>query len=469
MFDSRNIFGFQPAETVARLIMIDLQEEGFVATLVGGCVRDYHLDVRPKDFDLATNADLDAVRRILDRRNMKALEVGAAFGILVASKGDIQIEIARFREESGYSDQRHPDQVSFVEDAELVDGIPNCVRKDAARRDLTYNALDFDGKNVFDPLDGLEDLKAGVTRFAGFAIDRIEEDPLRMLRYVRFLTRFGHDIDPEAFSAIEARKHLIGTVSAERVGDELTKILCGRNAGRGIMVMQQLGLLRHVLPEVADLCEENSDQHPAYHPEGNVLAHTCMMLDSIRRDFVNPTLAWGVLLHDVAKPMTHQVIHGIVTNRGHAEMGADIAEAILRGLKFSNQLIEDVKTLVYYHMRFMAAKEMKTKKIKKMLARPTIDDELELHRLDCRCSNGDLSNYFYLKQKQSEIPPEQINPKWVFSGKDLIDMGLRPGPDFGKILSGMKDEQLEGVFDGEDGPDRAQALSRMKILVDALD
>jgi len=418
----------------------------YTPRLVGGCVRDAQLSKIPKDFDIVSTATFEQVKSIFSKIDgYTILEVGKAFGITILVFNGIQIEVAAYRKETGYSDSRHPDKVEFITDTTpSKDGIPLCVVEDSKRRDLTFNALYYDLENsvLEDPQNGLADLLSNTIRFIGTAMDRIIEDPLRLLRFVRFKFRFDCEVNYETFKAIQTNVAMVKSVSAERIGEELTRILTGKNAGDAMLFMQQTGLLEVVLPEVSKLCHDKGQQTRKFHPEGNVLAHTCFMLNGMREP--SPVLAWGVLLHDIAKPDTFKVIEGIITNRGHAELGAKMAETILKKLKFSNDLIDAVAVLVKYHMTFGSMTEMRLSKVKRMISRDTFDDELELHRLDCRFSSGNLENYFFAIKARKEIPPEEVKPEWFINGNDLIKMGMKTGQELGAALERLHTMQLDG-------------------------
>ena len=310
---------------------------GHLALFVGGCVRDEALGVQPKDYDVVVSADPDKIISVLESAGFNTIEVGKAFGVIIANKDGEDVEVACFRTDGEYSDQRRPDSVELVLDVSLDDGIPRCVRADSERRDFKFNAIYFDPvtETIYDPTHGLiDDLYNNKVSFVGRAEDRIQEDPLRMLRFVRFVARFDTILNTEAADAIAAKASLIRNVSAERIADELTKILVGPQAGNAILLLQQLGLLSYVLPEVVMLGHKVTGQQQwEWHPEGSVLAHTCLMLNSMQSP--SPVLAWGILLHDIAKPNTHKVRGGRITNYGHAEMGKSFAEVILRRLTFN--------------------------------------------------------------------------------------------------------------------------------------
>ena len=416
-----------PAE-LARQIVSTLRANGFQAWLVGGCVRDLLLGSEPKDYDVATDATPDRVLALWPR----AYPVGAHFGVVLVRDGQAQVEVATFRSEGAYLDGRRPSEVRFESDP----------RKDVLRRDFTMNALllDPDSGAVADYVGGREDLQRGIVRAIGDPERRFREDHLRMLRAVRFAARLRFNIHPETESAIQRLSASIHDVSAERVRDELVRILTEGNARTGFELLDRTGLLQHVLPEVARM--KGVEQPPEYHPEGDVWTHTLIMLEGLSAG-VSPTLALGVLLHDVGKPGTFRIADRIRFD-GHVELGVELTERIMTRLRFSNDEIRQVMELVNNHMKFKDAPRMKQSTLKRFLRLPEFDEHLELHRLDCSSSHGSLDNYDYVVEKREEFGQEEIKPPRLLSGGDLIAAGYRPGPVFGSVLQSVEDAQLEG-------------------------
>jgi poly(A) polymerase len=421
------------------------------------------MDNPVKDYDIVTNATPDQVIDLFKPLpEYSQIPVGEQFGVIniVEKSSQCSVEVATFREESGYSDQRHPDRIKYV----TSDDPTECMQLDSARRDFTFNAMYWnltDQREVFDPLGGMSDITDRIVRFIGEPEDRIKEDPLRMLRFVRFVTRFDFSPCSKAAKAIRENSELVKSVSKERIRDELTKILIGPRAGDGILLLEQLRLLKHVLSDVHNLTiAPKCNQSPEHHPEGTVMAHTALMLNGLRGD-VDPVLAWGVLLHDIAKPDTyHKENSGKITNKAHAAVGDQMSREILRGLKFPNQFIDDVCTLVKHHMDFVQVQEMRRSTLKKLFARRTFDLELELHRVDCRYSNGRLDNYFWLKEIRDQMPPEVVSPEWFVTGRDVMDiLKIKEGRKVGEILEIMHNLQLEDVFE-----DRNAALEHLSNL-----
>jgi poly(A) polymerase len=426
------------ATRLAREVAATLEAAGFRAFLVGGCVRDLLLGREPKDYDIATDAHPDQVLALYPRAN----RVGAHFGVVLVRHGDAQVEVATFRSDFAYADGRHPGQVVFESDP----------REDVLRRDFTVNALLMDPHTgeVRDYVEGRRDLEAGIIRAIGDPERRFREDHLRMLRAVRFAARFGFAIDAATMSAIQRLHPLITRVSAERIRDELIRILTEGAARRGFELLDEGGLLLDVLPEVSAM--KGVEQPPEFHPEGDVWTHTLLMLEGL--DHPTPALALGVLLHDAGKPGTFRRAPDRIRFDGHMELGVEIAKNIMRRLRFSNADCEQVVALVANHMRFKDVPRMRESTLKRFLRLDRFPEHLELHRLDCANSNGYTDTYDFVREKLDEIPPEQLKPPRVLTGNDLIVTGYRPGPRFGEMLQAVEDAQLEGSV-----RDRDQALA----------
>jgi poly(A) polymerase len=432
-------------EDLALEIVRTLQARGHRALLVGGCVRDRLLGISPKDYDVGTDAQPDAIVDYFPGAQL----VGAHFGVvLVRREPGVHVEVATFRSEGSYSDGRRPDRVQFVSDPAL----------DARRRDFTINALmedPFSGE-ILDFTGGKEDLAARIIRAIGDPLDRFREDYLRMLRAVRFAARLGFSIEPVTLAAIQAEAHLITRISAERIRDELIRILTEGNARLGFELLDRSGLLEHVLPEVKAF--RGVPQPPEFHPEGDVWTHVLLMLGQLEHP--TPTLALGVLLHDVGKPPTFAVADRIRFN-GHAEVGAEMTRRILNRLKLPNEPSEQVISLVANHMRFKDVQQMRLSTLKRFLCLPHFDEHLELHRLDCLSSHGYTAAYEFVRQKLEEFKQEELHPPPLLSGRDLIEAGYQPGPKFGRALEAAETAQLEGQI-----RTREEALAVARAVLD---
>ena len=409
-----------------------LAAEGYRTYFAGGAVRDLLLNRRFDEIDIATAAPPDVVERLFPR----TIGVGREFGVVVAVVGGTNYEIATFRAESGYTDGRRPDQVRFTH-----------ARQDALRRDFTVNALFLDpvtGK-VIDYTNGRKDLDRGLIRTVRDPLLTFEEDKLRVLRAIRFACQLGFRIDGPTYDGVTRYAHRLSQISRERIRDELLKILCGPAPARGLSLLSDSGVLEEVLPEVFDM--HGVMQPPAFHPEGDVFQHTRLMFSLVRN--LSPTLALAVLFHDVGKPGTFAFGDRIRFD-GHAELGARMAEEICRRLKLPGVQIQQVVRLVKDHLRFMHVRQMRESTLRRFLRTEGFEEHLELHRLDCLASHGDLSNYDFCREKLSELDREALAPPPLINGHDLIALGLEPGPLFSEILKQAEDLQLEGILTARD-------------------
>jgi poly(A) polymerase len=404
-----------------------LQAEGFEAYFVGGCVRDMVMGLVPKDYDVTTAATPEQVVRFFP----EALMVGAQFGVVIVPREAGNVEVATFRSDGAYADGRHPQEVRYS----------NTAQEDVRRRDFTINGLLFDplSDRVLDYVDGQADIRARRLRTIGDPDERLSEDRLRMLRAVRFSARFGFKLDPAALQAIRRLAPQIHSVSAERVRDEIIKILTEGPARAGFELLDQAGLLAEVLPEIKKM--QGVEQPPEFHPEGDVWIHMLMMLDGLHQP--TATLALGVLLHDVGKPPTFTVRERIRFDN-HVEVGAKMAEEICARLRISARETTRVVELVHHHLRFKDFPNMKRSTQLRFIRMEGFDEHLELHRLDCLSSHRDLTNYQMARRMLEETPKEEIKPAPLLTGTDLIAAGYKPGPIFKTILRAVEDAQLEG-------------------------
>jgi poly(A) polymerase len=420
---------------LAEQICRTLRQSGYQAYFVGGCVRDLLLGREPADYDVATDARPDQVEQLFPG----SITVGARFGVILVTetaRGGAQVEVATFRSDIGYSDGRHPDRVEYAKKAE----------EDVRRRDFTINGLMLDPQTgvVHDFVRGREDLQAGIVRAIGAPEQRFREDKLRMVRAVRFAARFGYTIEPGTLAAIRALAPQVLEVSAERLRDELTKLLSEGAARRAFELLDETGLLRVLLPEVERM--KGVAQPPQFHPEGDVWIHTRMMLEGLKPK-ASATLAWGVLLHDVGKPPTFRSAEQTgdrIRFDGHDEIGARMAAEICRRSRFSGDDTAQIETLVANHMRFKDVRAMRPATLKRFVRLPRFEEHLELHRLDCLASHRNLDSYEFVRRFLLETPAEQVRPPRLITGDDLRQMGFQPGPVFKQILDDVEEAQLDG-------------------------
>jgi tRNA nucleotidyltransferase/poly(A) polymerase len=430
----------------AHLLARRLNAAGHLALFAGGCVRDHLLGLNPKDYDIATSATPTEVLKLFPGSN----EVGAHFGVVIAKANGQAVEIATFRTDGCYKDGRHPESVTFSNPQE-----------DAQRRDFTINGL-FEVPEtgeVIDHVGGLADLRAGRIRAIGNPQARFEEDALRLLRAVRFSSVLGFEIEQETLAAITHCAPLLTRISPERIRDEFSKILCSPRRRAGVEALVQTGLMQHIVPEF--LACIGCEQPPEWHPEGDVFTHTCIMLEMLAPE-APLELCLAVLLHDIAKPpcQTFDAEAGRIRFNGHDTVGAEMAEVILRRLRYSNEVIAAVTPMVGRHMQFMNVQKMRTAKLKRFMAAPTFSQEMELHRVDCASSNGFTDNYEFLNAKALEFASQPLIPPSLVSGRDLLALGQTPGPSFKNFLDAVQTEQLEGRI-----LDRDHALAYLKQLV----
>jgi poly(A) polymerase len=463
-----------PSKQHAAEIVRALRDHGHQAYFAGGCVRDLLLSREPADYDVATDATPHQVMQIFPQ----TYAVGEQFGVvLIPFKADTttdskehegdeplrtdpfdgrvvpgamggsgkqrylflspslrkSVEVATFRSDVSYSDGRHPDEVRFTKDP----------REDVQRRDFTINGMMLDPttNEILDYVGGRDDLKAGIVRAIGDPNRRFTEDKLRMLRAVRFAARFDYQIDPATLAAIQKLALKIHQVSCERVSEELTKMLTEGQASRAFKLLDTTRLLPEVLPEIAAM--KGVEQPPQFHPEGDVFVHTLLLLDKLPRG-ASKTLAWGALLHDVGKPATFRVAPDRIRFDGHVDVGVKMAAEICRRLRFSNDETDQILALVDNHMRFGQVQRMNQSTLKKFLRLPAFEEHLELHRIDCLSSHGQLDAYEYAQEQLRSMPPEAIRPTPLITGQDLIEAGYEPGPRFKEILAAVEDAQLEG-------------------------
>ncbi len=419
-----------------------VRNAGFEIYFVGGVVRDMVMNNNPSDIDMVTTALPQDISRLFPGAEM----VGACFGVVLVKFEGFVFEVATCREERLYSDGRRPDEVKFTKD----------VTVDLQRRDFTINAMLYDPATgeVIDHVGGLQDIKAHRVRVVGMPEERFNEDYLRMLRAIRFASRLDFEIEPSAWNAICSMAEKCALIAAERVRDELENMFCNVNAARALKLLKASGILNIWLPEVDALA--GVEQHPKYHPEGDVWVHTLLMFEKAGR-LQNNILAWSILLHDIGKkPAFSLDCDNIPHFYGHEAIGADMIPAIAQRLRFSREAAEAVEHAVRYHMRFASVMEMREAKLKRLMAEKYFVMELELHRLDCLCSNGLTAGYDFLLDRMKKTAVLAL-PELFLNGNDLIKLGYKPGRLFKEILEELMDAQLDKRVN-----DREEALKFVK-------
>lgn len=409
-----------------------LKQSGYEAYFVGGCVRDFILGNASSDYDIVTSALPDQVMALFSN----TVSIGAKFGVIAVIVQGRPYEVATFRSDDIYEDGRHPSRVHF-----------SSAKEDVFRRDFTINGLlmDPETREITDYVNGRTDIEGKIIRTIGDPDSRFNEDFLRMLRAVRFAANLDFAIEPATKEAIERNASKIKQISAERLREELGKILTRGGSRRGFELMMQTGILKEILPEVEKL--KGVEQPPRFHPEGDVWQHTLKMLEHLPRNgdtHENLCLAWGTLLHDIGKALTRSENENGVHFYGHVQKGEEIADDIMQRLRFSRAQRETVVNLIRQHMSFMNVQKMRPGRLKQFLRMPDFNLHLELHRLDCLASHGMLDNYEFCRDQLQSLTLDDLHPPRLLTGDDLISLGLTRGKMLGDILRALEDEQLEG-------------------------
>ena len=415
-------------------IVRQLKREGFEAYFVGGCVRDFIRRVTPDDYDIVTSAHPEQVMAIFSR----TVAVGAKFGVVAVIIESHPYEVATFRSDDAYIDGRRPSRVHFSNS-----------REDVFRRDFTVNGLLMNPETgeVIDYVCGRDDIEKKIIRTIGEPDKRFNEDYLRLLRAIRFAANLNYEIDPATKDAIVKNAAKIKQISAERLQEELNKILTRTGTRRGFELMTGTELLREILPEVDRL--QGVEQPPLFHPEGDVWQHTLMMLELLPQNGEhagNRPLAWSALLHDVGKAVTRTEDEKGVHFYGHVRSGEEIADDIMQRLRFSRADREVITNLIHYHMVFMNVQKMRKSRLKRFLRMPDFDLHLELHQLDCLASHNILDNYEFCRNQLRHLDEEDLHPPRLLTGDDLLALGIAPGKVMGEILRVLENAQLEGTI-----------------------
>jgi poly(A) polymerase len=418
-------------ENKALAIIERLRAAGFTAYLAGGCVRDRVLGVAAKDYDIATDARPEAVQKLFEH----TVAVGARFGVIMVIVDGDHFEVATFRADAEYCDGRHPSSVRF-----------GTIEDDVRRRDFTIGGMYFDPATdrVIDLVGGLRDLRAGIVRAIGNVDERFEEDHLRMLRALRFAARLGFAIDPATWAAITRSAPAIAHTSAERVGKELVMIMTEGGVARGVDLLIESGFATVVMPELLAL--PGCPQPQNFHPEGDVYRHTHLMLSMLPRG-CSETLAFGTLLHDIAKPRCFAVAEdGKMTYYGHTDQGAEMAAAMMQRLRRSRAVQDRVAYLVRYHLRLCMAPRMRPATLKRMIAEDGFGELMELAMIDALASSSDLGFYHFCRRAVAAMGEVKARPPRLLGGNDLIALGFTPGPEFKSILREIEDLHLDGAL-----------------------
>lgn len=417
----------------ANRIIRTLQGAGYEAYIVGGCVRDAVLNKEPDDWDITTSARPMEVKKLFDR----TIDTGLQHGTVTVMFGKEGYEVTTYRVDGKYEDHRRPNSVTFT--GNLVE--------DMKRRDFTINAMAYnDDEGIVDHFHGVEDLDAHIIRCVGEPSDRFDEDALRILRALRFSAQLDFEIDDRTKEAIRNQAEFLKDISAERINIELTKLLMSDHPER-LITAYELGVTKIILPEFDAMMETPQiNKHHAY----NVGEHTVKVIKAVPKD---KALRWAALLHDVAKPATHTNDGEWDHFYGHNEVGVEMAREVLRRLKFDNTTIDRVKRLVYWHDYGMGQlpKIKSFRKALNKMGKDLFEDYTYIKYADIMAQSDyhredKLKNLEIIKGYYKEVLDKEqcVTLKdLAVTGKDLIDIGIKPGPELGKTLNMLLDKVLE--------------------------
>lgn len=463
------------ARKIGGAVIRQLKEHGYFAVFAGGCVRDRLLGLTPKDYDVATNATPAQIKQVF--KDDTCLLVGEAFGIIIVVREGEQIEIATFRGDGQYSDNRRPDAVILLNQLDPMEAL----RRDAERRDLTVNAMfeDPETGKIFDFFGGQEDLENRIIRAVGDPAQRIAEDRLRMLRVARFAAKLGFTVDPAltaALSQYAADLRPGEVVAYERIAAELEGILLSKDPGVGLQILMDTGLMAQFLPEMLDMIGDMAIGDPIWHPEGSAWVHTLMVVAVAAMEAEKSfEFMLGVFLHDIAKPLTMttrvEVVDGVevvrVSNKGHAELGSEMAKVICRRLKLSNEQTHRVSEIVRLHMQMHDYNDPEIRRSKKvkLMSRPDIMDLIKMQHADAMGTGRTLAERqasshreYYLglleEMKNDPAPTMRPNAAQLVDGKLIIQRGFKPGPIFRVIKEQGFEAQANGEFTDAAGAEK---------------
>lgn len=469
------------ARNIATAIAAQLQQAGYMAVFAGGSVRDSFLGLEPKDFDIATNATPEQIKSVFQGDTV--LCVGEAFGVVVVVRDGENIEIATFRGDGQYGDGRRPDDVKLLTGVDPLEAL----KEDAARRDLTVNAMFLDPVSgvLYDFFGGRNDIDSRTLRAVGDAEARFAEDRLRMLRVARFAAKLDFTVEPALMEALKknADKLMPGLiVSWERIARELEGILLSRSPVVGLELLRESGLLHQFLPEMSEMVGPSAMQDPIWHPEGSAWTHTMMVMAEAAKEVAMEEgdnarsfeFMLGVFLHDIAKPRTMttrvEVMDGVdgtagkkevvrISNFGHAEVGAVMAKDICRRLKLSADTTNRVSEIVRLHMQMhdMADPSIRRSKLVKLMERSDILDLIRMQHCDVMGTGRSLAErqasshrayYLALREKLAacQSPSQRLGAEALVTGKQIKELGFKPGPVFRVIKEAAFEAQHDGVF-----------------------
>lgn len=414
-------------------ILNKLNEEGFDAYIVGGCVRDKLLGLVPHDYDITTSARPEEIKKVF--KDYKTILVGQEFGTVGILIGESLYEVTTFRIDGKYLNFRKPENVTFSKS----------LREDLKRRDFTINAMAMDSSGrLYDPFGGKNDLGEKILRAVGDPHDRIREDAIRILRAIRFAGRFDLYIEDELFDAISLERDLLKKISPERIFDEFSKMITSDRPSYYLLLMEEAGILDVIFPDLQRTV--GFSQFSPYHDK-TLFDHLICVMDEVKPDL---SLRLAGLFHDISKVDTLTVGEdGRGHFYGHEVLGADIVSEILKSYRVSNKIIDKVKILILDHMKVHS--EMTDKALRRQIKRVGRENVLDLYDLliaDCKCTRIDRDASFIIKRKNrvKELLEEKEMKAERFleiNGNDIKSLGFSQGKIIGKILRDLEDLVLD--------------------------
>ncbi|HXV26670.1 MAG TPA: HDIG domain-containing protein [Candidatus Paceibacterota bacterium] len=440
---------------VVRDILIKLNDNGHAAYAVGGCVRDLLMRRTPGDWDIATAARPERIQELFPDSFYEN-----RFGTVTIKTGEDDdavrhVEVTPFRTEGAYSDRRHPDAVTFADD----------INDDLARRDFTMNAVAVDAAGtVVDPFGGKNDIERGLIRAVRDPVERFAEDALRLMRAVRLATVLGFTIEPATLSAVQRHARLLKDIAAERIRDELAKIVMADRAEDGIRLMEESGLLKYVIPELRDGIGVEQNLHHIY----TVWEHNVRALGYSAGKGYSLIVRLASLLHDVGKPKTKRGEGRNCTFYAHDVVGARMTARIMERLKFSNEIADKVTLLVRYHLFYYNVGEVSASSVRRLVANvglENMEDLLKVREAD-RIGSGTPKAVPYklrhLKYMIDKVSHDPISVKMLkVDGEDIMkELKSPPGPKVGLILNSL----LAEVLDDPSGNTKAKLKKRIHEL-----
>ena len=419
-----------------KLIIDNLKKKGFEAHIVGGCVRDFLRDIEPEDWDIATDAKPEEIRKVFPKSFYENKFLTVTVQTNSQNPKLKEIEVTTYRSEARYTDKRHPDEVKFA----------RTIEEDLARRDFTINAMamkpGFCGKKpgfeIIDPFGGQKDLKNKVIRAVGKPQDRFSEDALRMMRAARLATTLDFTIEIETARVIKENSQLLQLISKERIRDELLKAIMSEKAADGVELLRQLGLLEYIIPELEEGYGVSQNKHHIF----ECYEHSLLSLKYAARRHFNRDVRMAALLHDIGKPKTKRGEGLDATFYGHEVVGAKMTSQILDRLRFSKKDIEKITRLVRYHLFYYNVDEVSESSVRRLVRQvgPENMEELLQVRMADRIGSGvpkaepyKLRHLKYVVEKVSKDP---ISAKMlIVTGNSVMSrLGISPGPKIGHIL-----------------------------------